>query len=115
MLFLFFWLVPTTISVPQQSRTETIVIAAGIDKKENDYEVSLQYIIPHSSTSSESLDMITEKGNSVDEAIQKINKELGKISGFAHCRVIVFNDYAAENGITDFLDCLIRKKTNTNN
>lgn len=114
-IFLFVWLVPTTISVPEQSRTETIVIAVGVDKNEEDYEISLQYIIPHSSTSSESLDIITEKDKSVDGAIQKINKELGKVSGFAHCRVVVFNDKAAEDNITNILDDIIRKKTNTNN
>lgn len=114
-LLLIFWLVPTTISVPEQSRTETIVIAVGVDKKEEDFEVSLQYIIPHASTSSESLNLVTEKGKSVDEAIQKINKELGKFSGFAHCRVLIFSDKVAEDNLTNVLDSIIRKKTNTNN
>ena len=114
-LILLIWLVPTTISVPEQSRTETIVIAVGIDKNEDEYEVSLQYIIPHASTSSESLNMITEKGKNIDEAIQQINKELGKFSGFAHCRVLIFNDKAAEGNVTNILDSIIRKKTNTNN
>ena len=114
-LLLAVLLVPKTISVPEQSRTETIVIAVGIDKVEDEYEISLQYVIPHASTSSESLDMISEKDKTVDGAIQKINKELGKVSGFAHCRVLVFNDKAGEENITNFLDDIIRKKTNTNN
>ena len=112
---LIVWLVPNTISVPEQSRTETIVIAVGVDKDKDEYEVSLQYIIPHASTSSESLNLISEKGKSVDECIQKINKELGKFSGFAHCRVIAFNDEACEYNTTQILDSLLRKKTNTNN
>jgi len=114
-LIFAFWLVPQAISIPEQSRTETIVTGVAIDKVENDYEVTLQYIVPHASTSSQSLNLSSDKGKTIDEAISKVNAKLGKFSGFAHCRVLVFNEKACEENFTKLLDSFLRKKTNTNN
>ena len=114
-ILLAFWLVPQTIGLSEQSQTESIVTAIGIDKQQDEYEVSLQYIIPNSSNGPEGLKIVTEKGESVGNAIEKIKLQLGKLSGFAHCKFLAFNDKACEENFTSLLDFLIRRKTNTNN
>ena len=117
-LFLFLlalWLVPTTIGLPEQSQTESIVTAIGIDKNEDEYEVSLQYIVPSTSGGVEELKITTQKGKTVGEAIEFIKLEHGKLSGFAHCRFLAFNDNACKTSLTENLDYLLRRKTNTNN
>ena len=106
---------PVTISLPQQSRSENIVTAIGIDKNGEEYEVSLQYLIPYAGSSENALKCASMKGKSVGEAIEKFNLDFGKVSGFAHCRVIVFNNEASDEGLNEALDYLQRIKTNTNN
>ena len=115
LLILILWLVPVTVSVPEQSATECIVTAIAIDKKESDYEVTLQYINPAEATATQSLKTATAKDKSVYGAMEKVNAQLGQISGIAHCRVVVFNEEACEDNFTNILDSFSRQKTNTNN
>lgn len=115
LLLLGLWLVPNVIGLPEQSRTESIVTAIGIDKNNEDYEVSLQYIVPSAAGSAEGLKINTQKGKTVGEAIEKIKLQLGKLSGFAHCRFLIFSDGACEENFTELLDFLLRRKNNTNN
>lgn len=114
-LLLFILMFPTTISLPQQSRSENIVTAVGIDKMGEEYEVSLQYLIPYAGSSENALKCASMKGKSVGEAIEKFNLDFGKVSGFAHCRAIVFNKEASDDNLNEALDYLQRIKTNTNN
>ena len=112
-LVLFVVMFPMTISLPQQSRSENIVTAIGIDKSGEEYEISLQYLVPGSSD--KALKCSSIKGKSVGEAIEKFNLDYGKVSGFAHCRVIVFNNEAGDGNLNEALDYIQRIKTNTNN
>lgn len=114
-LLLALWLMPNVISLSEQSQTESIVTAIGIDKIDNEYEVSLQYIVPSAAGGPEGLKVTTQKGKTVGETIEKIKLQLGKLSGFAHCRFLAFNDKAGEDNIIEMLDFLLRRKTNTNN
>lgn len=115
LIILALWLVPITVSVPEQSSTECIITAIAVDKQEDEYEVTLQYIKPAEATATESLTTATGKDKSVHRAIEKLNAQLGKFSGIAHCRVIVFSKEACQNGLTEILDNFIRQKTNSNN
>lgn len=115
LLILVVTMCPITISLPEQSRTEAIVTAVGVDKKEDEYEVSIQYIVPQSSGGQENLKISKQKGKSVGEVFEKINLDLGKMLGFAHCRFIAFNEEAGKDNLTKILDYLLRQKTNTNN
>lgn len=115
LLILGLWLVPHVIGLSEQSQTESIVTAIGIDKDNEEFEVSLQYIVPSASGGTEELKVNTQKGKTVGEAIEKIKLQLGKLSGFAHCRFLVFSDAACEENFTQLLDFLLRRKTNTNN
>lgn len=115
LLLLALWLVPITISVPEQSSTECIITAIAVDKAQDEYEVTLQYIKPAEATATESLTTATGRDKSVHRAIEKLNAQLGKFSGIAHCRVIVFSEEACQNGLTEILDNFIRQKTNSNN
>lgn len=114
-LLLAIWLIPNVIGLSEQSQTESIITAVGIDKIDNEYEVSLQYIVPSAAGGPEGLKLTTQKGKTVGETIEKIKLQLGKLSGFAHCRFLAFNDKAGEENITEMLDFLLRRKTNTNN
>lgn len=114
-LLLLIIMFPSSISIPQQSRTENIVTAVGIDKTGEEYEVSIQYVIPYAGDGENTFKMSSAKGKSVAEAIETLSVETGRLSGFAHCRALVFNKEASEENLTKLLDYFIRIKTNTNN
>ena len=114
-LLLLVIMFPSTISIPQQSRTENIVTAVGIDKTGDEFEVSIQYVIPYAGDGENTFKMSSAKGKTVAEAIETLNVETGRLSGFAHCRALVFNKAASEQNLTELLDYFIRIKTNTNN
>ena len=115
LLLLVVTMCPTTISLPEQSRTESIITAVGVDKKEDEYEITIQYVVPQSSGGQENLKVTSGKGKSVGEVFESLNLELGKTLGFAHCRFLAFNDEAGKDNLTKILDYLLRQKTNTNN
>ncbi len=106
---------PSAISLPQQNRQQNIITAIGIDKVGEEYEVSIQYVIPYGESSENSLKISSAKSSSVGEAIEKINLSYGKISGFAHCRAVVFNDEACKENFSNTLNYISRVKNNTNN
>jgi len=114
-LILSIWLVPITISVPEQSRTETIVTAIGVDKKNDEIELSLQYIIPSAQNETKNLNISSYKAKTLGEAMEGLNLQLGKLAGFAHCRFFILNYEASKENVTNILDYLLRRKTNTNN
>ena len=106
-------LFPNIIALPQQSRTENIITAMGIDKNDDGYEVFIQYVVPYAKSEKDTLKIMSGKGATVGEAIENMDTDYGKNSGFAHCRALIFNDKACEDNLTDVLDYLLRIKTNT--
>ncbi|NCB48645.1 MAG: hypothetical protein EOM55_03395 [Clostridia bacterium] len=104
------------ISLPEQSKTENIVTAIGVDKTiEDEYEISLQYILPYKSGAENELKLTSVKGENLSEALEKMSIQVGKNPGFAHCKFLVLNDLACEENITSILDYFNKIKTNSNN
>lgn len=117
LLVFVLWLVPVTISIPDQSSTEVLITAIAVDKdsESGEYEVTLQYILPTAPNNSENLKTTSQKDESVHKAVEKLNFQLGKYSGIAHCRFIIFNKEVAKDNVTNILDPFLRQKTNSNN
>ncbi len=83
------------------------VVAIGIDTSENNkMKVSFQFIPNSAMTteggSSENSDPIvnTVESSSIDTAINLMNTYIGKELNLAHCKVIVFSESFAKNGIS---------------
>lgn len=105
-LFLF---LPTAFNKEAQTDVRAIMTAIGIDKKQNEYEVSCLMVIPTTGQDPNSgLQLVTAKGPSVSKAVNQLSQDLGKEIGFAHCDIIIMNDEAIEDNITKTLDYFIR-------
>lgn len=104
----------TAISLPEQSKTENVVTAIGVDKVEDEFEISLQYILPYKSGAENELKLSSIKGNDLSEALELMALHFGKHSGFAHCKMLILNDLACSENITSILDFFVKIKTNTN-
>lgn len=90
-----------------------IVIAAGIDKTDEGYEVSVQIINPSEiatkNTSGQSpVTTYHATGDSVFEAIRKMSTLTPRKAYFAHLNILVIGDNLAKDGINQTIDLFAR-------
>ncbi len=88
-----------------------IIVAFGIDVDENDeYEISTQIAIPQASTSSSSNSesIISAKGKTIGEAIDKIAVNTGWYPLFSFCNLIVLGENAVSGNVMKILNYFIR-------
>ena len=108
--------VPAELSSPTQTDLRSVILAIGVDKLEDMYEISNQILIPHYSLGfNETANVVSGKGRNLYEASQDISLHLGKISGYAHVSAIVFGDSMKDENIVDTLDFFLRSKRINNN
>ncbi|MGN1227471.1 MAG: Ger(x)C family spore germination C-terminal domain-containing protein [Christensenellales bacterium] len=100
---------PNAISKESISYTHLICVALGIDKVENEYEVSLQVIVPKQANAfNETLKVISGKAETINEAVQSIRYHVGKEIGFSQCGFIIFNEEASKENILVPIDYFVR-------
>ncbi|WP_235616254.1 Ger(x)C family spore germination protein [Lysinibacillus parviboronicapiens] len=91
-----------------------IVMAAGVDKVDDEYEVSVQVVAPgeisSNKPSSGRSPVVTyhAKGKSVFEAIRKLTTITPRKAYFAHLQVVVIGEDLATEGIDQTVDLLAR-------
>ncbi|MCL2540078.1 MAG: hypothetical protein FWE53_01420 [Firmicutes bacterium] len=102
---------PSSIARPNQAETEAIVMAVGVDKADESYEVFLQIVLPvQGTTYAESLVIISHEGSTVAEAIEMLGLNLGKRIGFSNCKLLVLSDSVAGSNIIETLDYFFRSE-----
>ena len=90
-----------------------IVKAIGIDKIDKNYEVTLQIINPGVVSGNQSnydspVSTFSEVGTTVLEAIRHLTVDIPRRPYFAHLRMIIISEEVARDGISPFLDFLLR-------
>ncbi|MET4561204.1 spore germination protein KC [Lysinibacillus parviboronicapiens] len=91
-----------------------IVVAAGVDKIDDEYEVSVQVVAPgeisSNKPSSGRSPVVTyhAKGKSVFEAIRRLTTVTPRKAYFAHLQVVVIGEKLATEGIDQTVDLLAR-------
>ena len=106
-ILLFF--TPFQLFSPGESRRRAIVIAIGLDKLEEEYEISFLTFIPKPNQEFEqSNSVVSGKGSSVSEAILDAQLTLGKDIGLSHAKTTVVNEKMLEEDVSSSLDYLSR-------
>ncbi|MGA3600562.1 Ger(x)C family spore germination protein [Lysinibacillus agricola] len=90
-----------------------ITLAIGIDKVEDEYQVTAQVVVPSeiptkTSTGRSPVILFKEKGETVYEALRKITKTSPRKIYPGHLRMLVLGEDLAEEGIAKSLDFLSR-------
>lgn len=88
-----------------------IIVAFGIDADENgEYEISTQIAIPQASTSSSSNSesIISAKGRTIGEAIDKIAVNTGWYPLFSFCNLIILGENALSGNVMKIINYFIR-------
>lgn len=100
---------PSTLYM-QSDKDKTIVTSAiGIDKNEDNYEITILAVIPKGSDDINSnLEIFSSSGQSISEALDTISLDLGKKIGLAHCDSIIFSQKLMDENLTLIFDYFIR-------
>ena len=111
LLAIILFLFPMTIGMPDQTQSYSVVLAVGIDKYEDIYEVSTQILTSKTNQGFlESLQVHSAKGKNMLDAVEELSLHLGRISGFGNTSAIVFSEEVAKEGIAEMLDFFLRSK-----
>lgn len=101
---------PKAFYLEAESDTRAIVTAVGIDKQEDEYEVSGLMVVPsNTSDPGSNLYLVSTKGKTVGEAFNQLSYNIGKRVGLAHCDFIVVDDKVLEEDITKTIDFFVRQ------
>jgi spore germination protein KC len=90
-----------------------ITLALGIDRVDDEYQVSAQVVVPSeismkTSTGRSPVTLFQAKGETVYEAFRKITKNSPRKIYPGHLRMLVLGEELAEEGIADSLELLSR-------
>ena len=89
-----------------------IIVALGVDRNEEntEYEISAQIAIPQASTdnTSNSESIISAKGKTIGETIDKIAVNTGWYPLFAFCNIVILGENALNGNVMDTVNFFIR-------
>ncbi len=108
-IFILIFLSPGQLVSPGENRNRAVVTAVGIDKIDDQFEVSFLTFIPTANqTYKETNSVISGKGNSVGEAVYEAELTLGRTIGLSHARTTVIGEKLLAEDITQCVDYLSR-------
>ncbi len=114
-LFIILFL-PSTIYLPAESNRRLVVSAVGVDKTENQIELSVLMVIPKSAGNiGNNYQLISQKGNTLAEALEKMGTSIGKHISFAHCEIIITSKDVLKENLATYLDFFTRTNNLTSN
>lgn len=94
----------------QEINDTAMVAGISIDKgKETAYSVAVEVIQPaDSETSTPKAKVLKESGNSVEDCLKRLVNAATKDLQFSHCKLILFSDEIASQGISELVDYFLR-------
>ncbi|MFD2118025.1 Ger(x)C family spore germination protein [Paenibacillus yanchengensis] len=91
----------------------SVVLAMGIDKVEDQYQVSVQFVDPSQMSRNRTANRspavtISERASTVFEAVRKLTTKTSRRLYFSHLRLLVFDEKTAKEGIKNAMDLMFR-------
>ena len=109
-------LAPSIINMPSQTAVRAICTGLALDKEGEDVSVSAQILIPEAGGQyTQKLSMLTLTGATVEDAINRMEFQVGKKIRFAHCCFIILGNSICSDNLTNTLDYFIRGNNIGNN
>ena len=87
-----------------------IIVSVGIDKEEEDFLLTSQIAIPHSSKQGQASEVVqlVSRGKTIGEAFEEINVKTGWYPKLVFCNLIVLGEETAKENVFDALDFFLR-------
>lgn len=100
---------PQAIYSPGQNRERGVVIAIGIDRQAEEFEISLLTFIPTVQQSyKEMSSVISGKGNSIAKALYNAQIAMGRKIGLSHAKTTIVNEELLQDDVAEYIDFLSR-------
>lgn len=111
-IILFFLIsLPFAIGIPNQSRDKLIVLNIAVDKVDNQYELSLQYLIPQNDNNfGEKTGVVSATAPNIAHAIERIEMNVGKSVGISHTSCLILSKAVIEDEVFEIVDYFVRDK-----
>ncbi len=110
-LLSFLCLLPLSGCYDYREINDTAMVAGiAVDKGTAEkYTISVEIVQPAESESTSAKGtVLSESGNSAEDCLKRLVNAATKELQFSHCKLIVFSDEIAKNGISSFVDYFIR-------
>ncbi len=108
LIILFIFMPPALVS-PGQNRERGVVIAIGIDKEDDEYEISLLTFIPTPEQSYKQMNsVISGKGDTIAKSLYNAEIVMGRKIGLSHAKTTVVNEKLLEDDVSKHIDYLSR-------
>lgn len=115
-------IIPFSLYKPAETEKVAVITSIGIDKNNEEIELSANVIVPNSGASGGSggggdgtVKTVSAKGNDVTSAFSNLTLILGKMPGLSHCDSIILNKNLFEENVTKYLDYFVRTNNLTSN
>lgn len=100
---------PSAIYSPGQNRERGVVIAIGVDRQAEEYEISLLTFIPTVQQSyKEMSSVISGKGDSIAKALYNAQIAMGRKIGLSHAKTTIVNEELLQDDVAKHIDYLSR-------
>ncbi len=110
-VFMLLLTFPQNLSKSSESSRNAIITTVGIDKKEENYELTLISFTPTAGKEFvEVYDLISSEGDSISSALKKAELNLGRVIEFYHTENLVIGK-EAQDDIVEILDYFVKDKT----
>lgn len=108
-LVVLIFFTPMAIFSPGENKNRAVVTAVGIDRVDDEIELSLLTFVPTANpTYLETNSVVCAKGSSITEALYQAQILMGKRVGLSHARTTVVGDKLLEEDIAPSVDYLTR-------
>lgn len=100
---------PQAIYSPGQNRERGVVVAIGVDRQQDEFEISLLTFIPTVQQSyKEMSSVISGKGNTIAKALYNAQIAMGREIGLAHAKTTIVNEELLQDDVAEYIDYLSR-------
>ena len=117
-IFAIIVLFPQSLSNQAKLSMKTIIPGVAIDKTDNGYEVTALVVTPTRGSESGGGQIratyITENGQTVAEAVEKLGFVMGKSAGLGNLNYILLGKSIFDNNVVGQLDYFVRDKKTSN-
>ncbi len=109
LIFILFFFFPHAIVAPPESVDNSIITAVGIDKVDDQFEVSLLTFLSYpNQTYSESYEVFSSTGDTLSDALTKAGLQIGKTISLFHVHTTIVSEHILEEDIVPALDFMVR-------
>lgn len=108
-VFIFIFYFTSDFSLINIEKT-AFIVSLGIDKKEEEYEITAQIAVPETAIGQSSNDesVISASGKTLYSAVTKIGETTGWYPKLSFCNLIILGENMLEDNVFDVLDFFIR-------